>query len=826
MADYRRLPGGDTPEFQKLRERLEHTPALARRLALRGGAESSRTVRRPGQLEQGREVSELTHTIAAYQELSALLHEHPILKGNDRSAFVLDWLDADAAPKTPEGVFQQSAVEFLIAGARSLSETAWPLKMSKVLVQVAFGFDATNVFLRELGIGRRISRLPQLPRAFSDTQKLGTHPKVRAVLKLINNFRSVAINRPRRWPRAYLPGSGNRPTITNIDPSDACPGEIVTITGSAFGRPYGYSVMFAARGGGCVRAEVVEGSWTDNTIQVRVPDEAGPGCIGFMIELPEVPELEREETPRDELGWPELMVVATKELASQLKATFGSSASFVSLVLTETAQSLFGRCPECLPGSVSWFTGGLPIMQSLTVDGRKGRVQVERDTDVVIAWRAIPDLGTSVRINITELDGTTTSTPGLPATGSLTYHTPFVKVSKTLKVTASASSRCGSMADMVEFEVTRRPNLAIAGIEVVQAIQRYDIASGTGNNVRLVAGKRTAVRLYVDSGVRDGFDYGYGPNNLPGVTGRITVVPEGARYGIDAGLPWFSRSNSWEVVTAQPRDDIERNRTRDSLNFEIPLPQTSGRVAIQAKVWVEGHQGDNGGPYSASETISVTFLNQPTQAILPYLIEDQHLGLPAPTMSDYYYSLQGAISRFPIAEDGFIINPPIRRALPVYADLRDRSGWDRLLMTIATEIFIMDPLVVGIRGALVPDSSSYDATVGGVGTPMAPFVHPAFVARGGQRDGGESTQNARTDNSGTYAHEMGHTLGIFHAPCGNPPGPIDSRLPAATEDTGMDIAAQSTVPSGTNEIMSYCGDNNSRWPSIAFWDIAFNTFPI
>jgi hypothetical protein len=282
---------------------------------------------------------------------------------------------------------------------------------------------------------------------------------------------------------------------------------------------------------------------------------------------------------------------------------------------------------------------------------------------------------------------------------------------------------------------------------------------------------------------------------------------------VDAGPPWFSGPTSWEVVDAQPPDELAKNRhvVSISLNFEIPLAQVSGLVAIHAKVWVEGHQGDTG-PYSASETISVTFLNQPTQEILPYLIEDPHLGLPAPNMSDYYSTMRGAITRFPVAEDGFICNPPIRRALQPWIDLRTDLGWLNLVLQLATEMFIFPNTPVGgIRAALVPDVPYGVYPWDGLGLPTILGSIPSFAVQAGSRVG--------------YAHEMGHTFGIHHAMCGNPGWPHDSRLPAAIEDTGMDVAAQSTVARGTHELMTYCG-GDSRWPSIAFWDIAFDTLPI
>ena len=50
----------------------------------------------------------------------------------------------------------------------------------------------------------------------------------------------------------------------------------------------------------------------------------------------------------------------------------------------------------------------------------------------------------------------------------------------------------------------RTPQLSVTRIEVVQSIQTPT------NSVRLVAKRRTAVRVFVDSGISDGFDFGTG----------------------------------------------------------------------------------------------------------------------------------------------------------------------------------------------------------------------------------------------------------------------------------------------------------------------------
>ena len=62
------------------------------------------------------------------------------------------------------------------------------------------------------------------------------------------------------------------------------------------------------------------------------------------------------------------------------------------------------------------------------------------------------------------------------------------------------------------------------------------------------------------------------------------------------------------------------------------------------------------------------------------------------------------------------------------------------------------------------------------------------------------------------AHELGHTFGLLHAPCGNPLG-VDPLYPypdGSTGSWGYDARSSTLVPPDTPELMAYCG---SEWIS-------------
>ena len=122
------------------------------------------------------------------------------------------------------------------------------------------------------------------------------------------------------------------------------------------------------------------------------------------------------------------------------------------------------------------------------------------------------------------------------------------------------------------------------------------------------------------------------------------------------------------MARAVPAASRDRGNPAHSLDIELPLAELRGAVRLEARVAVAGHENDVGGPWTAFATTTVTFLDQPTQVVLPMPVSDPLNGLPAPSVAAFNTSLQEARKRYPVAESGWIINPPI----PLQS--RDRFG--------------------------------------------------------------------------------------------------------------------------------------------------------
>ena len=703
------------------------------------------------------------------------------------------------------------ASRFLVTGALALGVLGrLDDRNAEALMQVGRGPEAFSILMRDVLLGKPIpdtNIFDVIPGWLIDlANDLDRRTCGLAVEHALNDFGQAA-----RGSAATSWATG----ITSLVPNRGCGGQSVAINGSRFGNAQSsdVAVLFANRKGSCSEAQVR--SWSDSLVEVLAPSDVGPGCVGFV---------------RRPSSDPAALVEAGSTLAGELERCVGLAAAGAAQRLrTKTVLGIV-PCPPCLTGRRNYFDGGPPLINYFLINGGSD-LTVEPSTAIVLSW----DVQAASIVNITKVSNLGPFTPppapvtptGSHNVGTFTGTTP---ADATYQITAL--NACGlPTVRTATVHLRKTPSLRIVGIEVVQAIQR------SNNSVRLVANKRTLVRVFVDSGIAGDFDSGAGPNNQPNVTGTVTIFPAGAGQGFSVGAPL----NAGGTVTARAVANHNRNILDHSLNFELPLNQLSGTVRIEARVFVAGHQGDVGGPWVDFSTTTVAFQAQPTQVVQPILIGDSVLGLAPPSLAQYNTSLQDARTRYPIAENGFVVNPELIIFTNVAEDLTTGLGWTLLFLRLTTMgLVISGAAPGGIRTAVVPRRPPPPSAggppgyaVNGIGYPRALLTVPSFVAQVGV--------------TGTFAHEMGHTFGVWHAPCPppcdcpcsspgcdcTPPDTIDARLPQRIEDVGMDLASRTLVPSGRFELMSYCGDQSqcfspgpTRWPSIVFWDIIFASLPI
>jgi IPT/TIG domain len=629
------------------------------------------------------------------------------------------------------------------------------------------------------------------------------------LLDLCNFFDDLC----RRLVRAGARGLRPRPmivstwadSITSLSPAVVCEGELLTIHGNFTPtKPPNVSVIIGNQ-------DVPVVSWSATAIVIRIPADQSSGCVGFRDENKENARRAEFAERQGEVGGL-LEGLGCLAIAPPLRAAWLEVPYFASSA-------------PCTP--FNFFAGSKPTIVYFRVNGAE-EVTVEPGTGLTLTWEVAQ--AETVRIRLISPSGPACNLelhPVLPATtgriqgsqnlGAFNGSTPVVATYELTALNRCTSILPGVGAPPPKATVTvrlrRTPALKIANVEVVQTIQT------AANGVPLVARKRTIVRVSVDSGLTDGFDFGGGANTLPGVTGGLTL------WSGASPITSVTPLNPGEVVTAKPVAQINRATFNDTLNFELPFPVLNGTLTVGVRVWVKDPSvGSGAGWFDQNQATLANFQQRPTRDVVRVLIADGKQGFLAPSAAAFDTSLQGARTRYPIAEDGFVIHlAPGNEVITTTRDLtnpaNNNEGWSDLLEDLDDLADDYDEHVKFIWAGLVPTVPAY--RLNGIANSMNERWWPL--------EDDDKRMLAQAAVGGTFPHEMGHTFGLAHSnnclPAGEAP---DSRLTSgSTEDVGLDVPTQTTIPAGRGDIMSYRGDSSScpgatRWPSIAFWNVMFN----
>ena len=176
--------------------------------------------------------------------------------------------------------------------------------------------------------------------------------------------------------------------------------------------------------------------------------------------------------------------------------------------------------------------------------------------------------------------------------------------------------------------------------------------------------------------------------------------------------------------------------------------------------------------------------------------------IPAPTLADLINTSQLSYNMFPVAAPSaasFRVSDTFTLSTPLTDDLTPGS------CTVNWDAFMSD-----LRDVVIADTTPDGWVFYGImanGIPLGPVVG---CGGGGLGTGSVGAQRI-------MAHEVGHALGLAHAPCGNPPGP-DPNYPAYEPydpagvaqarigEYGFDGDTLQVRQPQTRDIMSYCLD--------------------
>jgi hypothetical protein len=336
----------------------------------------------------------------------------------------------------------------------------------------------------------------------------------------------------------------------------------------------------------------------------------------------------------------------------------------------------------------------------------------------------------------------------------------------------------------------------ITAIEAVQSIQT------SINSVPLIQGKRTIIRVYVET---------LGSTPVPNITGVLDVstvsFPSLPSVGPVTG----------RTMTAPIHGTVDRGNLGHSLNFELPPDSLVSlafgsadfdqhRVSVRATIFVDGQRS----AHSPSRTATFTFKRGSAQHVQPILLSSA--AYSNPTMADFAQSLQGARTRFPIAEGGFTIAAPSYLDTPLTIDITNDAAWYALIV----ELELPDVILYGCfpgwcpaggvrAGLLSKPTGSTSTNILGIGMGF-PYGSMAAYAASGPGDLPLAQQ--------IFAHEMAHAFGEWHAHDSCGAGIPWGHSPTTTDQPAMDVPNRQLIPAGVPDLMSYCSSpNGPNWPS-------------
>lgn len=285
-------------------------------------------------------------------------------------------------------------------------------------------------------------------------------------------------------------------------------------------------------------------------------------------------------------------------------------------------------------------------------------------------------------------------------------------------------------------------DLSVANLEVTPSIQYLDNATNADNSLTLVRGRRTTVRMSI--GV-------FGAGVVAGVDGQLEVFINGVAM---AGSPFLSENGP---ITAQ-LSPVNREETHYTLNFEFEIPGFSivGPATSDVKLIAtvdpagtitESNEGNNS---MTLDHLGFECRRSPSIAYVP--INYTFVGETDPANT----GLPSAIKMLPGIGDDFIWHtypipdPPNYYAAAVPA-LNFSTDVDTTSATLLNDLeatrVLLFPQPDYIYGWLPGNPFFGNGQAAGIGSGNAAFGN---------------TQDSPNRYQRTFAHEIGHLLGLSH----------------------------------------------------------------
>jgi hypothetical protein len=315
-------------------------------------------------------------------------------------------------------------------------------------------------------------------------------------------------------------------------------------------------------------------------------------------------------------------------------------------------------------------------------------------------------------------------------------------------------------------------DLVISAVEVTQGVQ------DAGNGIPLVKGRSTVVRIYAQ-----------------GVGGLSLAT--GVQFAVAANQTASALSGSPMVLTTNLKSSPRQDNYSSTINVTLPAAWLDGSYQLTVtldpnNILPEQNEGNN------VRVLPVSFTAvQPLKVMIvpvAYTHQPDGRSFPPPSRD----TVSDTIRRmYPVSQVDISWHAPYAFT----GDLRDVNAFSKLLSQLngmkSSENAPADMVYYGLVPTKNASGSWFSGGVVGIG----------YV-------GHRVSLGLDYNNSGlTAAHEIGHNLGRYHAPCGSVGSP-DPNYPYANAIIGafgLDIAGGTSYsPTGGKDLMSYC---SPKWIS-------------
>jgi hypothetical protein len=584
--------------------------------------------------------------------------------------------------------------------------------------------------------------------------------------------------------------------ITSLSPNPACPGEIVTIRGTAFGatQPAEIEVVLDSAGpalGGIV-LEVV--SWSDTTITVLIPSGAGSGCIGLRNRALAAHGITVWKQQAELFG----VLNIIRELQGLPPETIPLvplAEGYLPAPVPCTGRNRFlGTLPEVL----KFESNATPLMA--------GQPPVlEPGVPLVLAW----EVGNADEVTVARVTGPGPALPQTTVAASGTLDLGPFPENQTVTATYRlvAKNRCGTEVRLIRVTLRAMPHLKGRGIEVAQTVQRFDVLGpAPRNTVRLAGRHRTVARVYLESGLSGGFKFAItsSPNCLPVTSAHLELTTASGVTTVDQWNPGVEIPPASELTGDSARTAGSLNALGKSINFLLPWDVLDGPAHLVARI----ETADGGPGTKATVVTDVLFQTRRRFNVIFVPIRDTGLPLLPPSNAEFVDIWSSALARLPLSEHHWLAYS-VTTVFDSDHDLNGRDGWSDLLDDMVDLFDDLDldenhHLLIGlVRG------------------------HPSYVSSGinGISTVGRGVNVAinQLPDASSLAHEVTHAFGIGHNACGaqSAGGTPDPSLPCSIEDVGVDLAKgiiHSPGP-GSPDLMS---TPSGELASVVLWERLFN----